>query len=71
MTDAKQDNLEESQTSKQQAVSALTHGFVQLLEPVIIECDERIQAVFKSQTELSDQLDQLEKGSYYLVIYWS
>lgn len=34
-------------------------GLVSLLQPVVAECDERVQAVLYSQRELSKQLDML------------
>ena len=34
-------------------------GLIALLQPVVVECDERIQAVMHSQRELSNQLDAL------------
>jgi len=39
----------------------LAKGLYQVLEPVVVECDVRIQAVFKSQNELSNQIDTLTK----------
>jgi len=36
-------------------------GLIQLLAPVISECDGRIQDVFTSQAELSQQIDLLSE----------
>jgi hypothetical protein len=42
-------------------------GMLQLLKPVVTECDTRMQAVFVSQNQLSDQIDQLATGSLILL----
>ena len=41
---------------------ALADGLLQLLQPVVIECDTRMNQVFKSQHQLADQIDELAKG---------
>lgn len=47
-------------TDKDAAVFA--QGLIQLLTPVITECDNRVQDVFTSQAELSAQIDVLSEG---------
>lgn len=47
-------------TDKDAAVFA--QGLIQLLTPVITECDNRVQDVFTSQAELSSQIDVLSEG---------
>ncbi len=37
-------------------------GLLQLLQPIVQECDTSMSAVFKSQHQLSDELDELSKG---------
>jgi hypothetical protein len=43
--------------------SALKQGLMNLITPAVQECDERIQSVYKSQEELSLQIDILARGS--------
>ncbi len=38
-------------------------GMVHMLQPVVVEVDTRMQAVFQSQNDLSAQIDQLTKGN--------
>lgn len=42
---------------------AFSKGLLNLLKPVVVECDTRMQAVFTSQTQLSDQIDELSAGN--------
>ena len=38
-------------------------GLVDLLEPVLLNCDEQVHSVLRSQAELSDQIDNLTAGT--------
>eukprot|EP01119_Soliformovum_irregulare_P018422 TRINITY_DN5641_c0_g1_i1.p1 TRINITY_DN5641_c0_g1~~TRINITY_DN5641_c0_g1_i1.p1 ORF type:complete len:193 (-),score=33.72 TRINITY_DN5641_c0_g1_i1:100-678(-) len=40
---------------------AFAEGLYNLLQPIVTECDQRMLAVFKSQSELSDQIDNLSR----------
>eukprot|EP01114_Cavostelium_apophysatum_P020629 TRINITY_DN6966_c0_g2_i1.p1 TRINITY_DN6966_c0_g2~~TRINITY_DN6966_c0_g2_i1.p1 ORF type:complete len:206 (-),score=11.02 TRINITY_DN6966_c0_g2_i1:52-669(-) len=45
--------------SIQNSTDVFANGLIQLLKPIVIDCDTRIQAVFTSQSQLSDQIDEL------------
>ena len=40
----------------------LAQGLSELLTPIVLECDERVRAVFASQTDLARQIDLLSAG---------
>jgi len=44
-----------------ESTDTFARGLFELLEPVVMECDARIQAVFQSQNDLSAQIDSLTK----------
>ncbi len=48
--------------SKEVNSQIFANSLYKLLEPVITECDGRMQAVFKSQTILADQINELANG---------
>jgi hypothetical protein len=52
-------------TTKEDSSKILADGLLQLLQPVVIECDTRMNQVFKSQHLLADQIDELAKGKRY------
>jgi seryl-tRNA synthetase len=54
-------NIDMSTSSEKQdaAVTALEQGLMNLITPVVRECDESIQSVYKTQEELSKQIDCL------------
>jgi hypothetical protein len=51
-----------SNINSQDAADVFAQGLLQLLQPVVLECDARMTAVFNSQHLLSDQIDALSKG---------
>jgi type III secretory pathway component EscV len=55
-----------SQVKSDAITTALAQGLMNLIGPVVRECDERIQNVYKSQEELSNQIDSLSKGFFHI-----
>ena len=58
MATAETGNVKEKTSS----TDVFADGIIQLLRPIVVDCDSKIQAVFVSQNELSDQIDQLAAG---------
>jgi len=48
-------------TNTKQNEELFAQGLIQLLGPVVAECDNRVQDVFTSQAELSAQIDALSE----------
>eukprot|EP00300_Choanocystis_sp_HF-7_P018760 c2012_g1_i1.p1 GENE.c2012_g1_i1~~c2012_g1_i1.p1 ORF type:complete len:166 (-),score=35.65 c2012_g1_i1:381-878(-) len=44
-----------------EAAEQIAQGLYELLKPVVLECDARVQAVFASQSALSSQMDTLSR----------
>jgi hypothetical protein len=44
------------------AENALSRGLYALLEPVVLQTDQKIQDVFASQTALAREIEQLSAG---------
>ena len=59
MADSSAPNLPVEKGNYDITAPVFAKGLVALLQPVVAECDERIQAVMHSQRELSKQLDVL------------
>eukprot|EP01117_Protostelium_nocturnum_P000962 TRINITY_DN11290_c0_g1_i1.p1 TRINITY_DN11290_c0_g1~~TRINITY_DN11290_c0_g1_i1.p1 ORF type:complete len:194 (+),score=64.01 TRINITY_DN11290_c0_g1_i1:53-583(+) len=47
--------------SKEQSIEALADGLFQMFQPIVLDCESKMQNVFKSQNELSLQIDSLSK----------
>jgi hypothetical protein len=64
-TSSQQTAQSTSQVNSDVTITSLAQGLMKLIGPVVRECDERIQSVYKSQEELSNQIDSLSKGFFY------
>ena len=62
-TEATNDPTPSAQINGENA-KILADGLFQLLQPIVLECDTRMNSVFKSQHLLADQIDELTKGIF-------
>lgn len=51
--------MQQPQSSASDASDYLTKGLLNILQPAVSACDERIQAVYTSQEQLAQQIDVL------------
>lgn len=66
--------LESSQSNKSKIPSntsgksvpsdVFADGLTQLLQPIVLETETRMKAVFQAQIQLEQQIDHLAKGSF-------
>jgi len=45
-----------------EAETLMAQGLAELLKPIVQECDDRLRAVFASQSDLAKQIDILNAG---------
>jgi uncharacterized phage infection (PIP) family protein YhgE len=50
---------QQTQSSASETSDYLTKGLLNILQPAVSACDERIQAVYTSQEQLAQQIDHL------------
>lgn len=53
---------QDNENSEDKGTTILAKGLEEFFRPIVEQCDERIQEVFKSQVYLSNQINSLDEG---------
>lgn len=56
---------QENENDSDKGTTVLAKGLEEFFKPIVEQCDERIQEVFKSQAYLANQINSLDEGKNY------